>query len=117
MSDNKMFNKMASTPWKLVELPGGHNWSIIEEESDIHLANVGDDRTSDKAGYLPGNAILKNAEAIVSAVNSTWGSGINPEAVPELFKILVEIFHSPRGVGLPVDLVNKMQKAIDKSKL
>jgi hypothetical protein len=91
MSDNKMFNKMASTPWKLVELPGGHNWSIIEEESDIHLANVGDDRTSHKAGYLAGNAILKNAEAIVLAVNNTFGAGINPEAVPELLKALEEL--------------------------
>lgn len=76
--------KPCSGPWKLTELPGGHNWTIIQEETGIHLANVGDAKQSKATGYLSGNQILANASAIVKAVNGTYGAGINPEAVPEL---------------------------------
>lgn len=92
-----MQKKMTPAPWKFEELPGGHNWSIVEPETGIHLANVGDAHFSKDHGFLAGTQILANAEAIVSAVNNTYGREINPEAVPDLLAALSALVEVAAG--------------------
>ena len=47
---------------------------------------------------------LVNSAAIVSAVNATWGAGINPEAVPEIKKCLKELLAQFEHHGIPMNL-------------
>lgn len=61
-----MDNNFSSGPWDVEELLGGHNFSIYQVESFVHIANVGDSQDSDH-GVLPGNNILANAYLIAAA--------------------------------------------------
>lgn len=61
------------------------------------------------------------AEAIVSAINNTYGNGINPQAVPDLLKCLKEMvkYYCHEGNNSPssIELGNKAKSIIEKSKI
>jgi hypothetical protein len=54
-------------PWTIEELSGGHNWSLIDPETNVILGVVGDRPASKRAGFLSGNQILANATLISCA--------------------------------------------------
>jgi hypothetical protein len=62
-----MDNQFTPGPWDIEEVSGGHNFSIYELETSIHLANVGDDSEFQGNGVLSGNKILANAHLIAAA--------------------------------------------------
>jgi hypothetical protein len=63
-------------------------WEIDEIEDELHIVRVGGFPESVCALYSDpmDDETKANASAIVSAVNNTYGAGINPEAVPVLLK-------------------------------
>jgi len=76
-----MKDKMTPTPWE-----------IDEVEDELHIVRVGGFPESVCALYSEpmDDETKANAFAIVSAVNATYGAGINPEAVPDLLESLKE---------------------------
>ena len=58
----------------------------------------------------------ENAKAIVSAMNNTYGSGVNPIAVPDLLKAAIWALNALEFVGEP-DASKALEAAIDKAKL
>lgn len=70
-----MDNQHSTGIWDIEELPGGHNFSIYQSDTGIHLANVGDSNIGRSTyGVLPSTTILANAHLIAAA--------------PELFETL-----------------------------
>lgn len=67
---------------------------------------------SKSPGYEEGKEFGKK---LVSAYNGSYGYGINPEAVPDLLKALKHVYASPRGVGLPVDVMTEIHAALEKA--
>lgn len=62
------------------------------------------------------------AKAIVSAVNGTYGNGINPDAVPGLLKSLTDLAYAASFKGftggvLSSDIIEAAKAAIEKAKL
>ena|ERR1700753_2134380 len=66
-----MESKISPLPWNISEdgINCSKNWQVVDKEV-----------TS-----------AKDMEAIVSAVNNTWGKGIDPACVPEVVNALVEL--------------------------
>lgn len=63
-----MDNQFSLGPWGIEELPGGHNFSIYQLETSIHLANVGDSSDGPGHGVLSGNKILANSHLIATRI-------------------------------------------------
>jgi hypothetical protein len=88
----EMENKMTPTPW---EVDGYDMLSIIHDESQdecfpawkhICKCNYGYEQPLE---HFEGNKA--NAAAIVSAVNNTWGAGINPTGIPVLIEAITGV--------------------------
>lgn len=97
-------NKMTAAPWRIDErgfvLGRGLNWAIIDPD-DVSRADI---------------------TAIVSAINNTYGASINPEAVPDMKKVLIELLAQFEKVVEPkytLDfmLIKEAKAAIEKAKL
>lgn len=89
-------NKMSPLPWEIV----GNN----VESKDMSLIYIGE---SD----LPPDEDKANAHAIVTAVNNTYGAGINPEAVPDLLKVLTALWDDSCKGGIHRNLILESAKA------
>lgn len=88
-------NKKTPTPWVLDES------GIRSEKLDWYLASRDE-------------VTLADCEAIVSAVNGTYGKGIHPDAVEDLLKSLKEVISvSDRKT----DIYDRAKAAIEKAKL
>lgn len=90
-------NKMTPTPWKIRK---HKSWSTNV---------VGKDELNDiceMSGTHSKSIQNANASAIVSAINNTYGAGINPEAVPELIKAAIALLAYEQKEGLFDDYVN-----------
>jgi len=106
-----MESKMTKTPWKTndtykqdgnISLMGANKMQI----GNLFQSMKGVDNT-------PGNA-----SAIVSAVNNTWGKGIDPSSVPELLEALKEIIRTSEETCFEVERTTaflKAKAAIDKA--
>lgn len=70
-------NKMSPAPWKIAATPSQTGGSLSDANGNKFLRV-----------YSYSNTKEEDASAIVSAVNNTYGSGVNPEAVPDLLKAL-----------------------------
>lgn len=70
---------------------------------------------------IPQEIDKDNAEAIVSAVNATYGNGIDPEVVPEFLRILqayIDADDSHADVWIKMQRLKKQARAaIEKAKL
>jgi hypothetical protein len=117
-----MQKKMSPGPWEIQELAGGHAFAINCKDG-TPIGIIGDSHLSkDGGGYLSGNEILANTEAIVSAVNGTYGCGINPEAVKDmLFALEIALSHFDNKPGhhspLSVSQAETIRAAINKAKI
>lgn len=99
---------MTQTPWTLDDtFKQDGNISLMGADK-MHIGNL-------FQGMSRVNKTHENAEAIVKAVNGTYGVGINPEAVKGLYDTLLAIFNSQRGKGLSVELVIKTFESLDKA--
>jgi hypothetical protein len=103
-----MKNKMTPTPWKINE--SNERWVY----SETPPADGGD--IIFVAPNMPRSAtrFKANASAIVSAINCTYGAGIDPEAVIDLLaalKGMMEPFSHIGGVGY-----NDKLKAMEAAK-
>jgi len=86
-------NKMTPTPWELLpnlQIMGHQRWYEIQSKAGIEIAIIYPE-------HHERTVAKKNAEAIVSAVNNTYGAGINPEAVPDMLKSLNAILNVHYG--------------------
>jgi hypothetical protein len=110
-----MKDKMTPTPWE----------ARIEQDHSIHISS-----SSDSITYVictcycePLDETTKaDAAAIVSAVNGTWGTGINPEGVPEIKKCLEELLVQFEKVvdpkyTLDFMLIREAKAAIEKAQI
>ena|ERR1700685_2014453 len=79
-----MENKMSPAPWKIKATPSQTGGAISDANGNMFLRV-----------YSSSNTKEQDASAIISAINNTYGKGIDPSSVPELFrtlKNLVEYF-------------------------
>lgn len=80
-----MKNKLSRPPWIIGKVSlneqSSTTFRIDSRIQDIHIAEV----------YGEGKEDDTNAAAIVSAVNNTYGAGINPAAVPEMLEALKKV--------------------------
>ena len=101
-----MKDKMTPTPWEVRE-PITHMFASIIAAKSL------DQVDSYVAAIFKSDDCEMNASAIVSAVNNTYGSGINPEAVPELLRALKEVISvSDRKT----DIYDRAKAAIKKAR-
>lgn len=77
-----MHKSISPTPWVVYED------ETIEILGDNELSSVA---TMNFEGKEEREMATEEARVIVLAVNNTYGSGINPEAVPELFRTLTNM--------------------------
>lgn len=63
-----------------------HNSYVIETNEGAEICATFGDCTSEEED-------ISNRAAIVSAVNNTWGKGINPEKVEEMYDMLDLLLH------------------------
>lgn len=76
---------------KLNITPGPWEFVRPKESNGYVYVNACGDTTGSTATCYNGDFFPDNAAAIVTAVNNTYHKGINPEAVPGLLKIAVEV--------------------------
>lgn len=92
-------DKMTPTPW-----------SIWEDNAAFIISNTSSDRNPFIAQATDIASSVRrwpeNAKAIVSAINNTYGAGINPEAVPELIKSAMALLAHDKKEGLFDDYEN-----------
>lgn len=79
-----MENKLPPFPWYFKSM------KVVGEESTRIMDRSGFYVVHQK-GIRPLEQRDNIASAIVSAVNNTWGAGINPEAIPEILRYLEAI--------------------------
>lgn len=104
-------DKMTPTPWKVKKFK---NWAtnvVGKEEGDdiCELSNTNSKKVQNT-----------NAAAIVSAVNNTYGAAINPEAIPELMRVLKWIIEEtgPNEDSAPsIEAITAAKAALEKAKL
>jgi len=63
-------------------------WVALATEVTQYTTNNGNPIIAICESLETVNTDISNAEAIVTAVNSTYGQNINPEAVPDMVKML-----------------------------
>lgn len=97
-------NKMTPTPWSYEYDDNGFYVIKAAGMPSPYIAATGNESDWDGG----------NSEAIVKAVNSTYGAGINPEAVSDLRDALQSIL---LGVTLHPQLRETAEAAIEKAKL
>lgn len=106
-----MNNNMTPTPWEKEYDDNG--FYVIKADKMPRPYIVATGNESDADGF--------NADAIVSAVNATYGNGINPEAVKDLYEALVlALQHFDDGHHISPKSAKQrdaIKAAIDKSKL
>lgn len=93
---------------------------------NMKVMGVEDTRIMDRGGcYIAHQDNIRNenergiiAAGIVSAINNTYGAGINPEAVPDMLKALNDILPYLEAKGTNGNhWVNQIKESINKSKL
>lgn len=99
MSESKM--NMTPAPWRADERPNPND-SRIPFAIIGNIQRGGCEPIADTCGFPPnsdGNVERQrnNANAIVSAVNNTYGKGINPEVVPDLLDIVAKFLEVADG--------------------
>jgi len=94
-------------------------WVIDEIRDEIHIIGANSYGESICALYSDpmDEDVRANARAIVSAVNNTYGSGVNPEAVPELLNALKFVRDAPQFNRMDWKLKVTIDAAIAKAKL
>jgi hypothetical protein len=109
-----MKDKITPTPWKVDD--DGKAISIMDNAEIVYVAHwvYGSDK----------KIVMMNANGIVSAVNNTYGSGINPEMVPKLLDALENILLDVTPANgradtmeIPKVTVKIIRQLIDKAKL
>lgn len=82
-------------------------------------------RSSDRGWYIltDEDTSIADREAIISAINATYGNGINPEAVTDMYKAILDIISYEercRATGNPAlsdHWYRPIKAAIEKAKL
>lgn len=107
-------NKMTATPWRIED---------CKEELVITRGDISYGIASCYCDPMD-NETRANAAAIVSAINWTYGIGVNPEAVGDLWDIANQYMHYLEGIrgGLRLSTIEKenyikCKAAIEKAKL
>jgi hypothetical protein len=114
-------NKISQMPWYLDDTYNqDENISLIGADKK-QIGNLFQD------GCGNGDKTPGNAKAIISAVNNTYGSGVNPEAVPDLLTALNELMAWAKSIegnevshgitNTPDSIFSFSREAIDKAKL
>jgi hypothetical protein len=92
-------------------------WQIDEVKDEINI--IGADSYGEAICTLYSDPMDEdtraNAKAIVTAINFTYGKGIDPSSVPELLEALKAICNSYYAKNLPPKLVEAAEMAIHKS--
>lgn len=119
MKSKEVLSAMTPLPWRIkkfsafnTNILGNGEWG---RENDI----------CEMSGTHSKSAQNTNAAAIVSAVNATYGSGIDPLAVKDLLDVLValmpndSVYDLPKGSNLqltiPVEIFANAKAAISKA--
>ena len=113
---SKPLYQMGPFPWK---------WKIFEQHQNI---GISDASGAYSRATIVHNSIRspwdeKDAEAIVKAMNGTWGEGINPEAVKEMYdalkQILAVLFNPDENItnSWHYDLLKAAKRTIEKAKI
>lgn len=110
-----MKDKMTPTPWLVT---ANENWIYSGAGKDL-VPNGGDIICLEPDMEDSRLRFPANAQAIVSAVNGTYGLGINPEAVPELLRTLKNLCeYFEWAIGDPnFPAYREAKEAINKAKL
>jgi hypothetical protein len=118
-----MDNKISALPWKVYH-PTDAYWPGIDSKDGGGDAVVAFGEKEEECGIRGDTRehAIANASAIVSAVNFTYGAGINPEAVADLLKACKEglewlNYAGQTGGQVNYDAMQLLRSAIEKSKL
>lgn len=114
-------DKMTPTPWSIWEGNATFIISDTSSERNPFIAQATDIASSVRRWP-------ENAKAIVSAINNTYGAGIDPEAVKDLRDALTELMrfkHAIRDYAAPalqfdgnlIRALDAAEAAIEKTKL
>jgi hypothetical protein len=107
-------NKDLWTPWEWKEFIHG---APNEEPQGTTIMSCGGHYICHQFNIRPSDKRQELASAIVSAVNNTYGCGINPEAVPDLLRALKFVRDAPQFKRMDWKLKVTIDAAIDKAKL
>lgn len=104
-------NKMTPTPWNFTWDDNGFHFVWADERMPRpYICATG---RSD-----PDDINESNAKAIVSAINNTYGAGINPEAITDLLKAAQDFVSKvEEGKAKSKESYSKFKAAIEKAKL
>lgn len=116
-------NKMTPAPWEcsldvvhsLNNDEAGTIWRSSELGAEIGSTLIA--VTSKSPGYEEGKS---NATAIVTAVNNTYGAGINPKAVADMLEALKEakrMYESVQPAGGWQGVYESIKSAINDAKI
>lgn len=103
-------NIMTPAPWKVSP--------ALSDKQQIAILNTGKDQHL-IAEVIRGNG-NSNAAAIVSAINNTYGAGINPEGVKDLLEALKEakrMYEELQPAGGWQGVYDEIEAAIKKASL
>jgi hypothetical protein len=95
-----MENKMSPAPWKIKATPSQTGGALSDANGNMFLRV-----------YSSSNTKEQDASAIVSAINNTYGKGIDPSSVPDLLEALKQarfyLSKHPEIDTLCEDAINK----------
>jgi hypothetical protein len=102
---------------KITPLP----WGIYEDETIEIFGNneLSSVCTMQFANEEEKEMAREEAKTIVSAVNGTWGAGINPEVVPDLLESLKETLAQFKKIDMHYskdhEIMSRAEAAIEKA--
>src|ERR1700677_2053731 len=99
-----MESKMSPAPWKIKATPSQTGGAISDANGNMFLRV-----------YSSSNTKEQDASAIISAINNTYGKGIDPSSVPELLEALKFVRDAPQFKRMDWKLKVTIDAAIDKS--
>lgn len=102
--------QVTKSPWRAFS--SGSHWLITDDSGDNDICQMSP--THQKIVQKA------NAEAIITAVNNTYGAGINPEAVPDMLKALKEakrMYESVQPAGGWQGVYESIKSAINDAKI
>ena len=94
-----MENTLKGLPWEVVE---NDDIEIMDEFGIFTIATMGMDYDETES--------IRAADCIASAINNTYHKGINPSAIPDIYKALVDLHNCVDIEGVASEAV--MQQAV-----
>lgn len=98
-------HKMLETPWKYHDFSGINACNINTNGKTFSITDTNKERC------------IASTEAVISAVNATWGKGIDPTKVEQFIKAVANLFDKGLVIGESSDFHNDAKQLLEDIKL